>query len=255
MGVSRSSVGSLLRVRIRGGSNFAGYSETGTQQTGSTFWRRNAARRSNCWRMPQPVWQGCASSSAACHPTALDVQVAELKAKLAVVEAERDARDAQRQCGIHPVVDPDSQDPVPTCRREEFIPNCDEEMQEWMEDRHKDFQEAMVAGRLRSPLVDEGRTGEPFWLKVAILYAQGEVHVELFLLFALLRLMSNRRGRIQEGMAARCRPWPVVVAADFEGSSPSGEVAHCRKETRWWRCKSPSTDPSRPAHTSFAGAL
>ena len=48
------------------------------------------------------------------------------------------------------MVDPDSQDPEPTrpCRREEFIPNCDEEMQEWMEDRHEDLQEAMVAGRL-----------------------------------------------------------------------------------------------------------
>ena len=48
-----------------------------------------------------------------CHPTALDVQVAELKAKLVVVEVERDARDVQRQCGIPP------QDPVPKrpCRR------------------------------------------------------------------------------------------------------------------------------------------
>ena len=84
-----------------------------------------------------------------CHPTALDVQVAELKAKLAVMEAERDARDAEMR-GSPSVVDPDSQDPVPKrpCRREEFIPNCDEEMQEWMEDRHKDLQAAMVAGHL-----------------------------------------------------------------------------------------------------------
>ena len=36
-----------------------------------------------------------------CHPTALDVQVAELKAKLAVMEAERDAQDApQRHAGF-----------------------------------------------------------------------------------------------------------------------------------------------------------
>ena len=84
-----------------------------------------------------------------CHPTALDVQVAELKAKLAVVEAERDAQDAEMR-GSPSVVDPDSQDPVPKrpCRREEFIPNCDEEMPEWMEDRHKHLQVAMVAGHL-----------------------------------------------------------------------------------------------------------
>ena len=31
------------------------------QQTGSKCWRRNAARRSNYWRIPQPVWPGCAS--------------------------------------------------------------------------------------------------------------------------------------------------------------------------------------------------
>ena len=60
--------------------------------------------------------------------------------------------------------------------------------------------------------------------------------------------------RMQEGMAARHRHWPVVLAADFAGSSKSiGEVAHCTEESRWWRCKSPATDPSRPDHTSFAG--
>ena len=31
---------------------------------------------------------------------------------------------------------------------EHFIPHCDEEMQEWMEDRHKDLQAALVAGQL-----------------------------------------------------------------------------------------------------------
>ena len=50
-----------------------------------------------------------------------------VEGEVGVVEVERNARDAQRQCGIPPVVDPDSQDPVPKrpCRRE----------QEWMEDR------------------------------------------------------------------------------------------------------------------------
>ena len=72
-------------------------------------------------------------------PTAvsdLEAEVSRLKAELAATRAA--------------VVDPDCQDPDPKrpCRREEFIPNCDEEMQEWMEDRHKDQQEAMVAGRL-----------------------------------------------------------------------------------------------------------
>ena len=72
-------------------------------------------------------------------PTAvsdLEAEVSRLTAELAATRAA--------------VVDPDCQDPDPKrpCRREEFIPNFDEEMQELMEDRHKDLQEAMVAGRL-----------------------------------------------------------------------------------------------------------
>ena len=57
-----------------------------------------------------------------------------------------------------------SPQPKRPCRREEFIPNCDEEMQEWMEDRHKDLQAAMVVGRLPevarvSHLLTNCRTG------------------------------------------------------------------------------------------------
>ena len=39
-------------------------------------------------------------------------------------------------------------DPKRPCRRKDFVPRCDEEMQEWMEDRQKDLQAALVAGRL-----------------------------------------------------------------------------------------------------------
>ena len=39
-------------------------------------------------------------------------------------------------------------DPKRPCRREDFVPHCDEEMQEWMEDRQKDLQAALGAGRL-----------------------------------------------------------------------------------------------------------
>ena len=35
-------------------------------------------------------------------------------------------------------------------RREDFIPHCDEEMQEWMECRHQDLQAAVAACQLRS---------------------------------------------------------------------------------------------------------
>ena len=88
----------------------------------------------------------------ASHTADLDVQVSELKAKLAVVEAERDARakeaDVQKQFGVTTVVDMDmilkDPDPKRPCCREDFVPHCDEEMQEWMEDRQKDLQAALV---------------------------------------------------------------------------------------------------------------
>ena len=34
-----------------------------------------------------------------------------------------------------------------TCRREEFVPHCDEEMQEWIEGRQIDLQAAILAGQ------------------------------------------------------------------------------------------------------------
>ena len=76
-------------------------------------------------------------------PPPAPIAVSDLEAEVSRFRAELAATRA-------PVVDPDSQDPDPKRprRREEFIPNCDEEMQEWMEDRNKDLQEAMVAGRL-----------------------------------------------------------------------------------------------------------
>ena len=33
------------------------------------------------------------------------------------------------------------------CHQENFVPHCDEEMQEWMEGRHRDLHSAMAAGR------------------------------------------------------------------------------------------------------------
>ena len=35
------------------------------------------------------------------------------------------------------------------CRREDFVPQCDEEMQEWIEGRQRDLQAAIVAGQLQ----------------------------------------------------------------------------------------------------------
>ena len=37
---------------------------------------------------------------------------------------------------------------VKRCRREDFVPNCDEEMQEWMQGRHADLQAAVARGHL-----------------------------------------------------------------------------------------------------------
>ena len=59
------------------------------------------------------------------------------------MEEERDA--ALQQASVK------RQATVPTrvLRREEFVPQCDEEMEEWMAGRHADFHTAMVAGQLR----------------------------------------------------------------------------------------------------------
>ena len=37
---------------------------------------------------------------------------------------------------------------VKRCRREDFVPHCDEEMQEWMQGRHADLQAAVAGGHL-----------------------------------------------------------------------------------------------------------
>ena len=34
------------------------------------------------------------------------------------------------------------------CRREEFVPQCDEEMEEWLAGRHADLQTALATGQL-----------------------------------------------------------------------------------------------------------
>ena len=82
-----------------------------------------------------PFGKVAAGPTPVCHPTALDVQVAELKAKFGRCgSGTRCTRCAEAMW--NPSGD---QDPFPKrrCRREEFLPYCDEEMQA-----------AMVAGRL-----------------------------------------------------------------------------------------------------------
>ena len=71
---------------------------------------------------------------------------AEREDQARMVNAER-----QRECRQGAGQDTQPQGPAlkRACRREEhFIPNCNEEMQEWMEDRHKDLQVALAAGQL-----------------------------------------------------------------------------------------------------------
>ena len=43
---------------------------------------------------------------------------------------------------------PEEPAPKRSCRQEDFVPHCDEEMQEWMEGRHRDLHSAMASGRL-----------------------------------------------------------------------------------------------------------
>ena len=91
-------------------------------------------------------------------------RLAELKALAQVAPAPQDdAAEVQQLRGLvsqlqtqidslrsGPTPDSRSDGPMPkrTCRREEFIPQCDEEMEEWMAGRHKDLQVAMESGKL-----------------------------------------------------------------------------------------------------------
>ena len=47
-----------------------------------------------------------------------------------------------------PSLDIQSPNPMRPRRREDFLPHCDEEMQEWMECRHQDLQAAVAAGQI-----------------------------------------------------------------------------------------------------------
>ena len=44
---------------------------------------------------------------------------------------------------VCPQTDPN---PKRVCRREDFVPQCEEEMQEWIQGRQRDLQAAIVAG-------------------------------------------------------------------------------------------------------------
>ena len=68
-----STEAQILRDALRTGTTFstgAAYQRTDeghrrvhreVNKQAPSVWCRNAARRSNCWRMPQPGWPGCAS--------------------------------------------------------------------------------------------------------------------------------------------------------------------------------------------------
>ena len=55
---------------------------------------------------------------------------------------------SQLQAQIDSLRDSAGPNPKRTCRREDFVPHCDEEMFEWMESRQKDLQAAVVSGHL-----------------------------------------------------------------------------------------------------------
>ena len=44
------------------------------------------------------------------------------------------------------VCPPTDPNPKRVCRREDFVPQCEEEMQEWIQGRQRDLQAAIVAG-------------------------------------------------------------------------------------------------------------
>ena len=126
------SVGSFGRVRFRGGSlNFCGMFQKQARRSAQPSGHRNAARRSNCWRMPQSVWPGCGTSNASVSSNSIGRASHRVEGEVGRCgSGTRCTRCAEamwnpRSC----------QDPVPERprRREELIPNC-EAMQQWMEE-------------------------------------------------------------------------------------------------------------------------
>ena len=69
-------------------------------------------------------------------------EVHQLRGRVAQLQAQVDS------LRTVPSVDYQGPNPKRTCRREEFVPHCDEEMQEWIEGRQRDLQAAILAGQL-----------------------------------------------------------------------------------------------------------
>ena len=69
-------------------------------------------------------------------------EIHQLRGRVAQLQAQVDS--------FRTVPSADCQGPNPkrTCRQEEFVPHCDEEMQEWIEGRQRDLQAAILAGQL-----------------------------------------------------------------------------------------------------------
>ena len=87
-------------------------------------------------------------AQAATHTTApppppVTTNVSELEAEVSRLRAELAAR-------ANPSRDSRPEGPVlkRQCRREEFVPQCDEEMEEWLAGRHADLQTALATGQL-----------------------------------------------------------------------------------------------------------
>ena len=90
----------------------------------------------------------------------LSAEVVEGEQRLATLRAELDAVDMSAEVqrlralveqlskekeGVCLQTDPN---PKRVCRREDFVPQCDEEMQEWIQGQQRDLQAATVAGQL-----------------------------------------------------------------------------------------------------------
>ena len=84
-----------------------------------------------------------ATHTVAPPPPPVTTTVSELEAEVSRLRAELAARS-------NPSRDSRSEGPVlkRQCRREEFVPQCDEEMEEWLAGRHADLQTALATGQL-----------------------------------------------------------------------------------------------------------
>ena len=129
-----------------------------------SIWGRHRPGGGNASEFSEGCEEGCSRATTGSHPPAKDAEseIAALRARLASVEEERDTamegRPAKR-VATGPQFRGETTRDRPGRLREEFMPMCDEEIFQWMQDRQADLHDATLTGSATevSRLCHDGR--------------------------------------------------------------------------------------------------